>query len=419
MISRKFSPTAAVKLLLILCLMLGASSGAAVSAQDKPNSFAAERERAIQMINEGKYVESLPLFEKLAAAKEADGDVFFGLGIALLHKADQSKDVSSRKEGRVKARNALLKAKEFGLRNPQLDSLLSQIKPDGGERGKSDDPKANEAMNEAFAAFAGKNYLKAAELYEKAARLDPTLYEAALYTGNSFYGARDHEKAGVWFARAIALDQNRETAHRYWGDSLMVSGKTEEAKNKFFDAIVAEPYNQTAWRGLIQFAQINNLKVTHPKIDIPTGISSNEKGDRTTITLDESILKDSKDGSAAWMMYGISRAAWRTSEFSKRFPNEKTYRHSLAEESAALRSVLEAVKNQSKDIKQLNPSLKLLQEINDAGLLEAYILLARPDAGISRDYDAFRQNNRDKLKRYLMDFLILEKGASNEKKAVS
>lgn len=233
MISRKFSPSAAVKLLLILCLILGVSSSAAISAQDKPNSFAAERERAIQMINEGKYVESLPLFEKLAASKEADGDVFFGLGIGLLHKADQAKDAAARKEQRVKARNALLKAKELGLRNPQLDSLLSQIKPDGGERGKSDDPKANEAMNEAFAAFAGKNYLKAAELYEKAARLDPTLYEAALYTGNSFYGAREHEKAGVWFAKAIALDQNRETAHRYWGDSLMVAAKPKKRKINF------------------------------------------------------------------------------------------------------------------------------------------------------------------------------------------
>lgn len=413
MTSQKFSQLAAK--LLSLFLIFGCN--AAVSAQDKPDSFAAERERAIQMINEGKYAESLPLFEKLAASKEADGDVFFGLGIGLLHKADQAKDIAARKEQRLKARNAMLKAKELGLRSPQLDSLLNTIKPDGGERGRSDNPEANRAMDEALAVFAAKDYLKAAELYEKAARLDPTLYEAALFTGNSFYGAREHEKAGIWFAKAIALDPNRETAHRYWGDSLMVSGKIEEAKNKFFDAIIAEPYSQLAWRGLIQFARINNLRLSHPKIEIPADVSPNEKGDGTTITLNESILKDDKDGSSAWMVYGITRALWRNGEFLKKFPNEKTYRHSLAEEAAAFRSVLETVK-QSKNIKQLNPSLKLLQEINNAGLLEAYILLARPDAGISRDYEAYRQSNRDKLKRYLTDFLILEKSSSDEKKAV-
>ena len=119
------------------------------------------------------------------------------------------------------------------------------------------------------------------------------------------------------------------------------------------------------------------------------------------------------------MAYGLTRAAWRSGEFLKKFPNEKTYRHSLAEEAAALRSVLDAVKNQQKEIKQLNPSLKLLQELNDAGLLEAYILLAKPDAGISRDYELYRQNNRDKLKRYLTDFLVIGKNSSNEKKAVS
>lgn len=418
MTSQKFSPSAAIRLLVVLCLMLGASFSAAISAQDKPGSFAAERERAIQMINEGKYIESLPLFEKLAASKEADGDVFFGLGIGLLHKADQAGNVAARKEGRVKARNALLRAKELGLQDSQLDSILATIKPDGGERGKSDSDEANKAMDEAFTEFAAKNYLKAAELYEKAARLDPGFYEAALYTGNSFYGAREHEKAGIWFAKAVALEPNRETAHRYWGDSLMVSGKAEEAKSKFFDAIVAEPYNQMSWRGLRQFAQLNKLTLAHPKIDVPTDISANEKGDKTTITLDQSILKDDKDGSGAWLMYGITRALWRNGEFLKKYPNEKTYRHSLAEEAAALKSVLAAVKNQ-KDIKQLSQSLKLLQEINDAGLLEAYILLSRPDAEISRDYESYRQNNRDKLKRYLTEFMILEKAVSDEKKTVS
>ena len=46
-------------------------------------------------------------------------------------------------------------------------------------------------------------------------------------------------------------------------------------------------------------------------------------------------------------------------------------------------------------------------KLNSAGLIEAYILFARPDQGIARDYAAFRKDNRDKLKRYWLEVVIL------------
>ena len=384
-----------------------------VSVFAQQTDFAAERERAVQMINNGKYVESLPLFEKLAAAKEADAEIFFGLGIALLSKADQTNDVAARKALRVKARNALSKAKEMGVQNDDLDMILSGIKPDGGDRGKSDSPQANQAMSEAFAAFSRQDYSKAAELYEKAAKLDPSLYEAALYTGNSFYGAKKYDQAGIWFAKAIAIDPNRETAYRYWADGLWLSGKDKEAIDKYFDAIIAEPYSSMPWRGLIQYAQRNNIKLAHPKIDVPVNVSSSENGN-TSMTLGMGEKTD--DGAFAWTAYGLSRAAWQTGkdgklskDFSKAYPDEKTYRRSLAEETAALRSVLTVLK-ESKDAKKLNPSLALLQKLNNEGLLEAYVLFARADAGVKQDYPAFRQNNRDKLKRYLSEYVMKNGG---------
>lgn len=391
--------------ILFLLLIFNA---AAVSAQD--SDFSAERERAIRMINDGKFLEALPLFERLAASKQADGEIFFGLGIGLLYKADRSVETVERKAIRVKARNAFLKAKELGIQDADLDMLLSGIKPDGGERGKSDNPQANKAMEEAFAPFAARDFLKAAELYEKAAKLDPTLYEAALYTGNSFYGAKKYEEAGVWFAKAIAIDPNRETAHRYWADALMLSGKHKEAQDKFFDAIIAEPFNQLSWRGLIQFAQRSNIQLAHPKIEIPSNITGDQNGNKMTITLNESVLKGEKDGSNAWVVYGLSRAIWRNEIFAKTFPNEKSYRHSLNEETAALKSVLKMVEEQRKEIKTLNPSLAKLKKLNDEGLLETYILLARADAGIRQDYEAYRQSNRDKLKRYLAEYVVKNGG---------
>jgi hypothetical protein len=117
------------------------------------------------------------------------------------------------------------------------------------------------------------------------------------------------------------------------------------------------------------------------------------------------------------MMYGMVRGLWlnkkdgsRSDDFAKAYPNETTYRHSLAEESAALRAVLEVVQTQIKEkkVKKLTPALENLMKLSDAGLLEAYLLFVRPDQGIVRDYAAYRQNNRDKMRRYRLDVVILK-----------
>lgn len=397
-------------------------SAQTLSAQTPPeraaNTFAAERERAIQLANADNFAEALPLLERLAADKQADAQIFLGIGIAYWKtQISAAKSKSETKERRLKAREAFLKAKELGVSIPDVDLILSSIRADGGDKNDSDNPQAQAALDEAFQYFAARDYQKAAVAYERAATLDPTHYEAALYTGNTFYALKDYDKAGVWFAKAIALDPNREVAYRYWGDGFMNSGRNKEAQDKFFDAIVAEPYSSTAWRGLMQFAQRENIKLAHPKIDVPVNVSTAENGN-TNITLGIDSLKndDNDDGSFAWTVYGLSRAGWRTgkdgklsADFAKAYPNEKIYRHSLAEEASALRTVL-TVLNENKKVKKLNPSLALLKKLNDEGLLEAYILIARSDAGIQRDYAAYRQNNRDKLKRYLAEYVVKNGG---------
>jgi len=116
------------------------------------------------------------------------------------------------------------------------------------------------------------------------------------------------------------------------------------------------------------------------------------------------------------MMYGISRALWQTDKdgklsenFSKAYPNEKTYRHSLAEEMDALHSVLSVLKD-GKKAKKATPALVSLKKLEDEGLLEVYVFFVRADAGIKQDYPSFRQNNRDKLKRYLTDYVMKNGG---------
>jgi len=81
----------------------------------------------------------------------------------------------------------------------------------------------------------------------------------------------------------------------------------------------------------------------------------------------------------------------------------------LKEEASALRVVaqmvagdLESGKLKSVDDKSLANLLKLHQ----ANLIEAYVLFARPDEGVSKDYAEYRKTNRDKLKRYWAEMVI-------------
>lgn len=381
-------------------------------AQD-PGSFQADKDRAVQLVNQKKFAEALPLLEKLAASDRADGEVFLGLGIAKWQLQDP-KDKAKWRELRLGAKKAFLRAKSLGVSLPEVDLIVASINDNGGDKGESSNPQAQAAMDEAFPFFASGDYEKAVAAYEKAANLDPTHYEAALYTGNTYYALKKYEIAGNWFAKAIAIDRDRETAHRYWADALWKSGKDREAVDKFLDAIVGEPYSSAAWRGIQQYARSKNVTLAHPKIDVPVGLTSSEG--KTNITLGNILGGKDDDGSFAWMAYGISRAAWQTGkgeklseDFAKAHPGEKVYRHSLAEEAAAFRMVIGLLKDEKK-VKNPQPSLAALRRLEQEGLLESWILLTRASEGMRADYAVYRNANRDKIKRYLSDYVMKNGG---------
>ncbi|HEY0323364.1 MAG TPA: tetratricopeptide repeat protein [Pyrinomonadaceae bacterium] len=273
----------------------------------------------------------------------------------------------------------------------------------------SKNEEADALMHKGEAYFAAKQWDKALEAYERALKLDPKIYEAPLFIGDVYFQKREMDKAGEWYAKAIAIDPNRETAYRYWSDAYLRIGKMTEARDKAVEAIVAEPYNRMSYRGLMQWAQVNRVELGHPKIEVPADVSSSKPGE-VNITLDPKVLSGKDDGSSAWLVYSITRASWRTDKFAKTFPKEKAYRHSLAEEAEALRMVVASAKADKK-IKKLEESLANLVKLNDAGLLEAFILLARADDGIAQDYEEYRKGNRDKLRRYLTEVVA---GQSNQ-----
>jgi tetratricopeptide (TPR) repeat protein len=377
-----------------------------VATQAQTDGTADLKRQASGLLKENKYTEALPLLEKIAAAEPNDGETQFYLAFALLGQAHNTKDGATRKALRVRARQAFVKAKSLNYEEPKLDALILSLPEDGSDApGFTSNSDANHLMEEGEALFSQGKSDEALKKYQAALQLDPKLYHAALFCGDIFLQKADYANAEIWYQKAIAIDPNKETAYRYSATPLMKQRKTDEARDRYIEAFIVEPYNRFARGGLVQWAQATQTPLAHPEIAVPTDVTFDEKGD-AKINLDAGALLGGKDdGSFAWISYGTTRSIWRKEKFAKTFPNEKTYRHSLAEEADALRSVISVATADKKD-KKLSPSLTRLKKLDEEGLLESYILLARPDDGIAQDYAAYLKQNRDKLRRYMVQYVV-------------
>jgi tetratricopeptide (TPR) repeat protein len=356
----------------------------------------------------------LPLFEQLALKYPEDPVVIENLGMLVFTQSAYLKSPEERKTARKRGRALLVQAQKLGRNNPLLSAMIEGIPADGGNDDSfSTKKEVDEAMHEGEAAFAKGDFPKAIEMYQQALMLDPKLYEAALFTGDVYFKTADQVKAGEWFARAVAINPDRETAYRYWGDSLMKQGKVTEAGEKFVEAYIAEPYNRLARAGFVNWGEKVHVELSHPRVEVPASVTQ-KKENETSLTLDPSLFDKEKGGSgAAWMTYGLTRASWRE-EFAKQYPNEKTYRHSLKEEAAAMRSALKVVSElKPADANKIDSSLQVIKKLEKEGLLEAFILLALPDQGIANDFPAYRKTNVEDLRRYVKLYVMT--GGGNQK----
>ena len=221
---------------------------------------------------------------------------------------------------------------------------------------------------------------------------------------------KDLATAAMWFARAIAIDPNRETAYRYWGDAIFKLGNDPAtAKEKFIDAIVAEPYSKFAWQGLEQWANLEKAVLQAPKIERPAGPREDPNNPKKNIQvqIDPEATDETKHpGSSAWVTYSLIRASYQGDLFTKDFPNEKVYRHTLKEEDAALSAVVAVIKERKIKRDDLDESLRNLLDLSDAGMLDCWILISGADNGIAQDYAAYRDGHRQLLHDYIARFVV-------------
>lgn len=394
--------------LMILCLALSGAVGQ-LCAQTTVDTQTLKSQIS-ELLGQKKMTEALPLLEQLVRAEPDNPQAHFFLGFALIGQANVTSDTTAANALRVRARNSFIKAKELGSDESILDGLIAGIPADGSVGAKfSQNKEADRLMTEAEALFSQGKLDEAQVNYQKALALDPKLYEAALFAGDAYSQRDNFAQAEVWYQKAIAIDPTRETAYRYSATPLIKQKKMTEARDRLIEAYITEPYTRFPTAALGDWAHATGTQLGHPKIEIPATVNYTGPGNAQIAVGTQSSPESKEDGTFAWMSYGITRVAWHNERFAKAFPKETKYRHSLAEEAAALRAVLSALEN-NKQVKVLNPALAKLKQLNDEGLLEAYILLATPDEGIAEDHPAYLSTNRDKLRLYMVKYVVTNGG---------
>ena len=360
--------------------------------------------KARALIDSQKFTDALPLYERLATLTPNDSEAHFYLAFSLLGQALTSADTGEKIQLRVRARKEYLRAQELGNNSELLKGLIESLPADGHlPAGFSDNAAANKLMDKGEAAFATGKLDEALSHYQNALKIDPLCYHAALFSGDVYVQQDKADDAEIWYKKAIAINPFVETAYRYSATPLMKQKKYDLAKDRYIEAFIVEPYSKLAVSGIIQWGQATNTPLGHPKFDIPKITVGADGKVNSNVT----VGQNPADGSIAWMSYVTTREDWRKGKFAKAFPNEKQYRHSMKEEADALRSVVVMAKTLK--LAKLNPQIAQLAQLDQDGVLEAFVLMAIPDQGIAQDHPAYLRANRDKLRQYVLKYVIAGK----------
>lgn len=356
-----------------------------------------QRNEALELIKQNRYIDALPILEKIMLSYPKDAELWAHFGIAIIVNSVTLTKPEERKKEQTRGLKALTLAKQLGTENVRALNLLDEFPADanGEDNFLDDNPEVEKALREGEYFFGRGDYDKAFASYEKAHKINPKSYEAALFTGDSLYAQKKYQESEIWFAKAAAINPNREMAYRYWGDALLNQKKYPEARDKFVEAFVAEPFSRLTWESLNRWGEASENSISVIAVTPP----ENEPFDK--IIINEKLLK-ADDGTINWKFYNDTRKAQMLAKAGKNLP------HTLAEETAAWRKVADATRKDIKagKIKYPDRSLINLIKIDDDGLLEPYLLLLRPQDDFSDEYFDYREKNREKLRVFVVKYFL-------------
>jgi len=181
------------------------------------------------------------------------------------------------------------------------------------------------------------------------------------------------------------------------------------------EAVVAEPYGNAPISELGQWAKLTGHQLVKPAITRPDFVTPDG-----VLRIDPELAASNQDGRSSWIVYQQYRVAHGARTLNQPIVGggfdknavltPSGYRHTIAEEHAALRAMLADIdaklKSGSLTEANLDPSISNIRNLEKGNVLGAWIAINAADAGIRSDYPDYRAHHREHLIDYVNNYLI-------------
>ena len=279
---------------------------------------------------------------------------------------------------------------------------------------KPHDPEAEKVLREAQGYFTEGDLDKAAEALSKVVNLEPSYAPAYLHLGEVHMTRQEPEQAIKFFRIATEKDPKDAAGFLLLAIAYGSMEKSQEAVANLLNSLKADPGFPTAWEQLLQL-DMEGKKVERLALKFPKGVLWAVERE-----VKEASGQDLADVAAlthpAWKAYIATRIRWRSSEFSKRYPDMKVYRYTFGEESAAINDML-AAWNEAKaaDSKASDSLLDHWLAASQASSLDAAIFTELFLEEFRPEFNAWKNRNPNKFEEYFYKFVLPAVSAQENK----
>jgi tetratricopeptide (TPR) repeat protein len=326
------------------------------------------------------------------------------------------------------------------LHCPPMRSQLRRVRDEHGVvslKPWEPDAKAAPFFKEAESSLAAGRLPQAADAYAKGLALSPEYGPGWVNAGDVQFVRKDYAGALGFYRKALALDPSLAQAHHFAADSLFKLGRLSEAEDEYVQALIYEPSYEEVWRSLEIVGPKAGLTVHRPVIPIPAGAIGENVDGKVEIGVAD----------PEWLPYLNCKAVWRHEDAFRKAKvaavpqrysrsltiSGTTYPWSVTEEAECLRGYvagnLSAIEARLKEqgagsgqaaevsrekVLAAAPELvRTLVQVEDADLLDGFILFALFGQRCPMAVALFSDAERSQMERFIRKFVIVHTAAAS------
>lgn len=228
--------------------------------------------------------------------------------------------------------------------------------------------KAKELFDQAEELFSDYDFTGARKAYQDALAIDPNLYVAITYIGETYLYEKDYTSAVLWFEQAIEANYIDYLAHWGLAHACIYTGELKRALKEITITKILDRNNQNINAMFNSIYKMNKVNYTDWYLDPLFSISTDYDEDR-----DKDIVKIKFHED--WLAYALVYAVW---EYEEGYAESMGNNQFLREKEAIFCTFAGYNKKQLKK----SPAIRMFELAAHEGVIDPYIV-----------YDAFLPYN--------------------------